>query len=92
MDGLLASMSCQQLRGWMAYAQIDPFGNERGDLQAAMVKQAVLNTMGRGEDDDPFELDDCMPKFGESKMAKARREKEKAREVQGQIQDTLGGL
>jgi hypothetical protein len=34
---LLLSMTSTELSWWMAYERIDPFGNERQDLHAAMI-------------------------------------------------------
>lgn len=81
MDRLLASLTYRQLQGWQAYHQIDPFGQERGDLRAALIKHALLNVMGRGEDDPEIPLEDCLPRFGESQWEKARRAKQQERDI-----------
>lgn len=75
---------------WQAYYHLDPFGGERGDLQAALVKHAIVNTMGRGQDADTLELEDCIPRFGESERDRKRRERDKNREATEKIKRIFG--
>lgn len=69
---LLARISSRELSEWMAYAQLDPFGQERGDLQAGIVAATVANT---ARDTDkrrrPFRADEFMPSFFEEKRQTA---------------------
>lgn len=37
-------MSWEQLREWNEYAQLEPFGEERRDLQAGIVAATVINS------------------------------------------------
>ncbi len=43
---LTQSLSVSELRLWMAHDLISPIGDRRGDIQAAMVASAVLNSQG----------------------------------------------
>lgn len=54
-------MSAPELTDWIAYSRIDPFGNERADLHAAMIL-AMLYNINRGnlEAKSPS---DFMPNF-----------------------------
>lgn len=40
---LLASTSSSELAEWMAFDQIEPFGDPRADLRSAIVAAAVVN-------------------------------------------------
>lgn len=47
---MLNSMSSHELTEWMAYAGIEPFGEERADLRAGIISATVANRMrGKGE-------------------------------------------
>lgn len=49
---------------WMAYHELDPFGGERGDLQAGIIA-ATLANVNRSKGTQPYKPGDFMPKFGE---------------------------
>jgi len=65
---LLARISSRELSEWAAFAQLEPFGEEREDLRAGIVAATVANTAR-----DPkrrrrtFEPKEFMPRFGEEK-------------------------
>jgi len=40
---MLREMSWEQFLGWLAYCQVEPFGDQRGDLQAGVIASAVVN-------------------------------------------------
>lgn len=40
---LLARASSRELAEWMAFAQLEPIGDRRGDYQAAQVAQVIAN-------------------------------------------------
>lgn len=44
MGELLARISSRELSEWMAYFELDPFGQERADLRAGIVASTVANT------------------------------------------------
>lgn len=75
---------------WMAYARLNPFGEERKDMRAAMVSMTMAN-IWRGKNRRAFKLTDFMPKFGRGRPTRAKS----AREIYQALKDTLflrGGL
>lgn len=42
---LLDRMSSREFSEWMAYSQIEPFGEERADLRQAMTTSAIHNSV-----------------------------------------------
>lgn len=66
MDAMLRSMSGPQFVEWMAYAEMEPFGEERADLRMAIETAALGNILYQvwtGKKNLPFKIDDFMPKF-----------------------------
>lgn len=59
---MLAQMSAAQLRGWMAYYNIEPWGEDRGDLRAGIVAATVANAF-RKKGSRPMRPADFMPQF-----------------------------
>lgn len=59
---LLARVSSLELSEWRAYSQVEPFGEERADMRAALVAQTMAN-LWRGKNTNPFTLEDFMLKF-----------------------------
>lgn len=57
-----ARISSQEFVEWQAYARLDPFGSERGDVQAAVVAQTVANA-NRGPKTPAYKLEDFVLKF-----------------------------
>ena len=58
---LLARIDSAELTEWMAYSQIEPFGEERADLRAGIVASTTANVWsGKGKS---FKPSDFMPKF-----------------------------
>lgn len=53
----------------MTYAQLEPFGEQRGDIRASLVGTAICNTLGHvnGAKKNIFKPMDLMPQFGDSK-------------------------
>jgi hypothetical protein len=61
---LLACISSRELSEWRAYARLNPFGEERGDLQAGIVAATVANTARDPKRRPrPFRARDFMPEF-----------------------------
>lgn len=60
---MLSGMSSRQLSEWMAYAQIEPFGEERGDIRMAYALSILVNMLGSGE--VQVTPADLMPRFGQ---------------------------
>jgi len=47
----------------MAYAAIEPFGEERADLRAGIIAATVANCLSRKKGKPAFKVDQFMPKF-----------------------------
>jgi hypothetical protein len=62
---LLQRISSRELSEWMAYYRLEPFGDERGDLQAGIVASAVYNVYRDPRKTDPFEPRDFLLEFAE---------------------------
>lgn len=61
---LLSRISSRELSEWMAYYELEPFGMERGDLQAGIVASTVANVnRDPKKQKRPFAPQDFMPKF-----------------------------
>ncbi len=61
---LLARISSRELSEWMAYAQLEPWGEARADLRAGIVASTVANTARDPKKrKKPFAPEDFMPKF-----------------------------
>ena len=71
-DGLARRMPYRILRDWMAYAALEPFGEERADLRAGIVA-ATLANVHRGEKQKAFKPSDFMPKFGDAATPEHRQ-------------------
>lgn len=63
-DALLARLSSRQISEWMAYYTLDPFGEERADLRAAMIC-ALLANINRDPEKkrEPYTAEEFMPRF-----------------------------
>ena len=62
---MLNEMSGEQLSEWLAYARIEPWGEERADLRAGIVAATTANCH-RSSRTKAFKPDDFMPKFGKA--------------------------
>jgi hypothetical protein len=60
---MLAGMSSRQFSEWMAYAAVEPFGEERSDYRVAHALAVIVN-MFRGKDDQPVSVADLLPRVG----------------------------
>jgi hypothetical protein len=66
-DELLGRVTSRELTEWMAYERLEPFGEWRADLRAALVAMVMANAW-RGKDQKAFTIEDFMLKFdGEPK-------------------------
>ncbi len=61
-DALLSELTWPQLREWIAYYELDPWGGPRGDLQAGIIASTMAN-IHRGRK-APLRPRDFMPQFG----------------------------
>ena len=57
---LLERLDARELADWMAYSQIEPFGEERADFRAGIIA-AVIANVNRAENAPPAEPEDFMP-------------------------------
>lgn len=63
--GMMEAMTWEQFRGWMDYASIEPFGEERADLRAAIGHSLTANVNRDAKRHPrPFTPEDFMPFAG----------------------------
>lgn len=61
---LLARTDSRELAEWMAYAQLEPFGEEREDLRAGIVASTIANAnRDPKKRKKPFAPEDFIPDF-----------------------------
>lgn len=61
---LLTRVSSYELTEWMVYYQLEPFGPERGDLNAGIVAATVANAnRDPKKRKEPYRPQDFMPEF-----------------------------
>jgi hypothetical protein len=66
-DLLLSQLDSKQISEWMAFYQVEPFGEERADLRSAIIACVTANAW-RGKNQKPFEVSDFLPKFDPPKQ------------------------
>jgi len=73
---LLERISSLELSEWMAYAQLEPFGEERADLRAGIVASVFANAnRDPKKKGHPYQPKDFMPDFdAESEEQKSPEE------------------
>lgn len=80
---------------WQAYEELDPFGNERGDMQAALIASTTRNVW-IGKRDKAASVEDMMPDFGglrrKWKEQQRRKEQRQARSAREQAEALAGAL
>lgn len=64
-------MSGQQLTEWMAYFELEPFGEERADYRMATLAALTANIHRDPEKSDEFRVQDFMPRFDGSPAEEA---------------------
>lgn len=63
---LLEDTTSAELTEWAAFYEMEPFGPERGDLQAGIVAATVANVnRDPKKQKKPYNAQDFMPKFGD---------------------------
>jgi len=60
---LLSRISSRELSEWMAYYELEPFGEERADLRAGIIAATIAN-VNRSKKQRAFQPAQFMPKFG----------------------------
>ena len=75
---MLRGITVRQFQEWRAYADLEPFDEERADLRAASIVQAIYNSPRKKK--DRLKLQECMLAFGgageaseEQKLQQTRR-------------------
>lgn len=69
-DAMLSELTWPQMREWLAFYQIDPWGGARGDVQAAIVSSTMAN-MWRGKGKPARAVADFLPTFGHLRQTQA---------------------
>jgi hypothetical protein len=69
---MLAQITSKQLTEWMAFYQIEPFGEERDDLRSGIVASVIAN-VNRGKNRKPFKPEEFMPYRERPNQAKMLR-------------------
>lgn len=67
---LLERIDSRELSEWIAYYELEPWGEERADLRAGIVAATVVNSRPRDKRNPgkTYKPEDFMPKFGETKQ------------------------
>ena len=76
---LLARMGSDELTEWMAFYQLEPFGDFRADLRSAIVASTLANAH-RSKEGKPFIPEDFMP-FVDKHHKERRSDQPKASEL-----------
>ena len=59
---LLKEIDSKELSEWMAFYNIEPFGEFRADIRSAIIACTLANC-NRGKNQSAFKISDFMPKF-----------------------------
>ena len=64
MEQLQREVSSRAFAEWMAFYQIEPFGEERADLRSAIIASVIANANRDPKvQRQPFTVEDFMPQF-----------------------------
>lgn len=66
-------MTWGDLMEWVAYSELEPFGEERADWRSGMVASVVANVNRDPKRGRPFQPKDFMPQFDEKAARSAAR-------------------
>lgn len=75
---MLATMTAEQFLEWRAYADLEPFDEERADYRAAQVVQTLLN-VNRKKGHPVIPLRDCVLQFSSDSTEGASRARDDMR-------------
>lgn len=67
-EELLGAISSRELTEWIAFDQVEPIGDRRGDLQAGVVAATVAN-VNRAKGARAYLVTDFMPEYGRKEVA-----------------------
>lgn len=74
-------MSARHFHEWRAYDDLEPFDEERADLRAGSIVQAILNTNGRRKGQRAYQLKDCVLRFGSAAQETPRTAEQAVAEI-----------
>jgi hypothetical protein len=60
---MLSEMTSEELTEWMAYGEIEPFGEVRSDLRMAKICETMVNVNRVSKDSPVAKVSDFMPDF-----------------------------
>lgn len=80
-------MSARQFHEWRAYADLEPFDEERADIRAGGIAHAIYSVKRR-RGQPPIKLMDCVVRFGAG-TAESPKTAEQAREEIRKTMDVL---
>ena len=90
---LLAETTSAELTEWGVFYEMEPFGPERGDLQAGIVAATVANVnRDAKKQKKPYSAQDFMPKFEEGGKGKAEKTPEELRRKWERVVEMFGGV
>lgn len=70
---MLVNMTWPQFQGWMAYYEMEPFGEERGDTRMGISTSNIVNAVRASAGGKKFtKPDDFIPKYGPSAKKKTK--------------------
>lgn len=72
-------MSARHFHEWRAYDDMEPFDEERADIRAGSIVQAIYNVRRR-KGSPPIKLMDCVVTFGSGRATESPKSVEQARE------------
>ncbi len=73
---MLAEMSLRTWHEWVAYFQIEPFGEERADVRSATIASTVANASRTKRGQRAFKIGDFMPDYGRQTKKQSAAEQE----------------
>jgi len=69
----LEHLSAHEFAEWMAYSQIEPWGEERADMRAALICK-ILADFNTPKGKQPMKLSDFMLKFDQERKVQSTEE------------------
>lgn len=85
---MLRGMSARQFAEWRAYDDLEPFDEERADIRAGSIVQAIYNVKRR-KGQAPIKLMDCVVTFGSGGTKESPKSAEQARAQVERAMDLL---
>ena len=72
-DVLLQELDSYQIAEWMAYAQLEPFGEQEAFWRSGMTASTIAN-VNRGKNTKAFKPEDFMPKIKQKQSTEEIKE------------------